>query len=101
MALGRKLPGAFLFDTVKSFVPLPLAAASRSLGAAVCFDGQAFATKVRLVRAVFGWSQSELGRHVGLTQRATYKLEQGTQSRGAAQPGGSSIVQKLLNFMTN
>ena len=69
---------------VKSFVPLPLATTSRSLGATVCFDRQAFAAKVRLVRAVLGWSQSELGRRVGLTQRAIHKLEQGnTEPRRA------------------
>jgi DNA-binding XRE family transcriptional regulator len=37
----------------------------------------AFAAKVRMARAVLGWSQSELGAHVGLTQRAIHKIEQG------------------------
>jgi transcriptional regulator with XRE-family HTH domain len=37
----------------------------------------AFAAKIRLARAVLGWSQTELGRRVGLTQRAIHKLEQG------------------------
>lgn len=32
---------------------------------------------IRLVRAVLGWSQTELGQRVGLTQRAIHKLEQG------------------------
>ena len=36
-----------------------------------------FAAKIRTARAVLGWSQSELGAHVGLTQRAIHKLEQG------------------------
>ena len=40
-------------------------------------DRQAFAAKIRLARAVLGWSQSELGRRIGLTQRAIHKLEQG------------------------
>jgi DNA-binding XRE family transcriptional regulator len=30
-----------------------------------------------MVRAVLGWSQTELGRRVGLTQRAIHKLERG------------------------
>lgn len=36
-----------------------------------------FAAKIRMARAVLGWSQSELGARVGLTQRAIHKLEQG------------------------
>ena len=44
---------------------------------ALVFDTRAFAAKVRVVRAVLGWSQTELGRRVGLTQRAIHKLEQG------------------------
>jgi transcriptional regulator with XRE-family HTH domain len=36
-----------------------------------------FAAKIRLARAVLGWSQSELGLRVGLTQRAIHKLEKG------------------------
>jgi ribosome-binding protein aMBF1 (putative translation factor) len=37
----------------------------------------AFAAKVRAGRAVLGWSQTELARRVGLTQRAIHKLEKG------------------------
>jgi len=45
-------------------------------------ERHAFAAKIRLARAVLGWSQSELGRRIGLTQRAIHKLEQGeTQPR--------------------
>ena len=40
-------------------------------------ERHAFAAKVRLARAVLGWSQSELGTRIGLTQRAIHKLEQG------------------------
>jgi DNA-binding XRE family transcriptional regulator len=40
-------------------------------------ERHAFATKVRLARAVLGWSQSELGQQVGLSQRTIHKLEQG------------------------
>jgi transcriptional regulator with XRE-family HTH domain len=40
-------------------------------------ERRAFAAKMRLARAVLGWSQSEFGFRVGLTQRAIHKLEQG------------------------
>ena len=40
-------------------------------------ERQAFAAKLRMTRALIGWSQSELGYRVGLTQRAIQKLEQG------------------------
>ena len=40
-------------------------------------ERHAFAIKVRLARAVLGWSQSELGQQVGLSQRTIHKLEQG------------------------
>ncbi|MFL5083780.1 MAG: helix-turn-helix domain-containing protein [Xanthobacteraceae bacterium] len=35
----------------------------------------ALAAKVRAARAVLGWSQTELARRVGLTQRSVYLLE--------------------------
>ena len=54
-----------------------LNAQSRGLNEIVRRERQAFAAKVRIVRAVLGWSQTELGRRVGLTQRAIHKLEQG------------------------
>jgi DNA-binding XRE family transcriptional regulator len=50
---------------------------SRDLLELVALERRAFAAKVRMARAVLGWSQSDLGRHVGLTQRAIHKLEQG------------------------
>jgi transcriptional regulator with XRE-family HTH domain len=34
-----------------------------------------FAARLRAARAVLGWSQTELGRRVGLTQRAINRLE--------------------------
>jgi transcriptional regulator with XRE-family HTH domain len=37
----------------------------------------AFAAKIRVARAVLGWSQSELAAQAGLTQRAVHKLEKG------------------------
>ena len=52
------------------------------VGELVHLDRHALAAKIRLSRAVLGWSQSELGRRIGLTQRAIHKLEQGeTQPR--------------------
>jgi transcriptional regulator with XRE-family HTH domain len=40
-------------------------------------ERHAFAAKMRIARAVLGWSQSELGFRIGITQRAIHKLEQG------------------------
>ena len=50
---------------------------SRDLFDVIRRERQAFAAKIRVVRAVLGWSQSELGARVGLTQRAIHKIEQG------------------------
>jgi transcriptional regulator with XRE-family HTH domain len=50
---------------------------SRDLLELVALERRAFAAKVRMARAVLGWSQSEFGVRVGLTQRAIHKLEQG------------------------
>ena len=50
---------------------------SRDLHELIRLERRAFAAKIRLVRAVLGWSQSELGFRVGLTQRAIHKIEQG------------------------
>ena len=54
-----------------------LPAQFRALSELCRLERHAFAAKVRLARAVLGWSQSELAFHVGLTQRAIHKLEQG------------------------
>ena len=54
-----------------------LSTRSKSIDKVLRTDRRAFAAKVRLARAVLGWSQSELGRRIGLTQRAIHKLEQG------------------------
>lgn len=44
----------------------------------------AFAAKIRMTRALIGWSQTELAHRVGLTQRSVHKLEQGdTEPRRA------------------
>ena len=45
-----------------------------------------FAAKVRASRAVLGWSQTELGRRTGITQRAVHYIENGlTQPRNLTQ----------------
>ncbi len=49
----------------------------RDLVELVRLERRAFAAKMRLARAVLGWSQSELGFRIGMTQRAIHKLEQG------------------------
>jgi transcriptional regulator with XRE-family HTH domain len=47
-------------------------------------ERRVFAAKIRAARAILGWSQSEFGLRVGLTQRAIHKLEQGdTEPRRA------------------
>lgn len=50
---------------------------SPSLVEIIRLERRAFAAKIRLARAVLGWSQSEFGFRVDLTQRAIHKLEQG------------------------
>ena len=56
----------------------------RGLAELIRLERRAFAAKVRMARAMLGWSQSELGTQVGLTQRAIHKLEQGdTEPRRA------------------
>ncbi len=57
---------------------------SRDLIELIRLERRAFAAKIRAARAILGWSQSELGLRVGLTQRAIHKLEQGdTEPRRA------------------
>jgi ribosome-binding protein aMBF1 (putative translation factor) len=41
-------------------------------------DIKAFAAYVRGCRAILGWSQSDLGRRVNLSQRAIHRIEAGT-----------------------
>jgi DNA-binding XRE family transcriptional regulator len=57
---------------------------SPDLAELVRLERLAFAAKIRMARAVIGWSQSELAYRVGLTQRSIHKLEQGdTEPRRA------------------
>jgi transcriptional regulator with XRE-family HTH domain len=57
---------------------------SRDLAELVRLECRAFAAKIRMARALLGWSQSELALRVGLTQRGIHKLEQGdTEPRRA------------------
>lgn len=51
--------------------------ASRDLIELIRLERLAFAAKLRMSRAVLGWSQSELGFRVGLSRRAIHKIEQG------------------------
>jgi transcriptional regulator with XRE-family HTH domain len=44
--------------------------------AAMQEERREFAAKVRAARALLGWSQSELGLRVGVTQRSINRLEQ-------------------------
>ena len=54
-----------------------LTAPSHRLGAAVRVERMCLQPRSGLARAVLGWSQTELGLRIGLTQRAIHKLEQG------------------------
>jgi DNA-binding XRE family transcriptional regulator len=57
---------------------------SHDLVELIRLERRAFAAKLRMSRAVLGWSQSELGFRVGLSQRAVHKIEQGdTEPRRA------------------
>ncbi len=42
-----------------------------------CRERLMVAMSVRMARAAFGWSQAELGRRLGLSQRAIHRIEQG------------------------
>jgi transcriptional regulator with XRE-family HTH domain len=57
---------------------------SRDMAELIRLECRAFAAKIRMARALLGWSQSELALRVGLTQRGIHKLEQGdTEPRRA------------------
>lgn len=56
----------------------------QNIVALVRLERRVFAAKLRTVRALLNWSQTELADRVGLTQRAIHKLEQGeTEPRRA------------------
>jgi transcriptional regulator with XRE-family HTH domain len=46
------------------------------LSARQCRDRLMFAISVRMARAALGWSQVELGRLLGMSQRAIHRIEQ-------------------------
>jgi transcriptional regulator with XRE-family HTH domain len=73
---------------------------SRGLVELIRLERRTFAAKIRVARAVLGWSQSELGFRVGLTQRAIHKLEQGdTEPRRATVRALEEIFrEELLSF---
>ena len=71
-------------------MPVHPTAHSHDLGELLRIERHGFATKIRLARAVLGWSQTELGLRIGLTQRAIHKLE-----RGETEPRRAT-VQALL-----
>jgi transcriptional regulator with XRE-family HTH domain len=62
-----------------------------------------FAGKVRASRAVLGWSQTELGRRAGITQRAVYCIENAlTRPRKATEQqieASFSEVGLVFTFM--
>src|SRR5271165_6018042 len=47
------------------------------LPAGPCRDRLMIAMSVRMARAALGWSQTELGRLLGMSQRAIHRIEQG------------------------
>lgn len=57
---------------------------SNDLARLMRLERQAFAAKIRMTRALIGWSQTDLAQRVGLTQRSVHKLESGeTEPRRA------------------
>lgn len=63
-------------------------------------ERRGFAAKIRVARAVLGWSQSELAGRAGLTQRAVHKLEQGDTEprRTTARMIGAILSEAGLEF---
>jgi DNA-binding XRE family transcriptional regulator len=54
--------------------PMP----KKSKQATLSIEAARFAAQVRGARAVLNWSQTELGKRAGFTQRSIHKLEQGS-----------------------
>jgi predicted transcriptional regulator len=59
-----------LYETVRSVAASPSLAVERP-------DPAAFATCVRMARAALNWSQHDLARQLGMTQRSIHRIEQG------------------------
>jgi ribosome-binding protein aMBF1 (putative translation factor) len=53
----------------------------------------AFAAKVRAGRALLGWSQTQLGQRLGMSQRAVYKIE---HSAVAARKSTEGAINQLF-----
>ncbi len=75
-----------------------LSARSRDLGELCRLERYAFAAKIRLTRAVLGWSRNELGSRVGLTPRAIHKLEQGETQPQRATARALEIIWREQNI---
>ena len=82
-----------------------LTSVSHDLGEHVRIERHGLAAKIRLARAVLGWSQTELGPRIGLTQRAIHKLEQGEteprlrRSRRSKRSGANKISNSVTGGM--
>jgi transcriptional regulator with XRE-family HTH domain len=59
-----------LYETVRNVAVSPSLAVERQ-------DPAAFATCVRMARAALNWSQHDLARLLGMTQRSIHRIEQG------------------------
>jgi transcriptional regulator with XRE-family HTH domain len=54
-----------------------------------------FAIRVRAVRAVLGWSQTELAKRSGLTQRSIHRIEQAAVDvRQSTQAAIDRVIQQ-------
>jgi transcriptional regulator with XRE-family HTH domain len=59
-----------LYETIRNVAVSPSLAVERH-------DPAAFATCVRMARAALNWSQHDLARLLGMTQRSIHRIEQG------------------------
>ena len=75
----RETAGGFFLSGVgrNLVMAVHLTPHSQRLAEFIRLERHAFAAKIRMARAVLGWSQTELGLRIGLTQRAIHNLEQG------------------------
>jgi ribosome-binding protein aMBF1 (putative translation factor) len=71
-------------------VPTPSASPTGSTRRAL------FAAKVRSGRAVLGWSQTQLGKRLGISQRAVYKIEHSAvTARKSTEDAISQLFESL------